>query len=1068
MLEFPSKGKKRTRGIRTHLGVNKRRRFVAPSRIFWMLELLSLAVTLEAKRLPIKSYTTADGLPHNTVMRIVRDSHGFLWFCTLHGLSRFDGYTFKNYGTEQGLGSQVTDLLETHNGGYWAASLSGLYRFHLDPHRQHSKPERLRPNVPVSAGTLFELQRLADDHGPEGVNALHEDRSDTIWAATNRGLYQLTQRDGRWTSHLVDLGVGNGSGNKIRVLELFEDREGGVWVSLPAIGLRRVLPDGRVERYTALGFPAGETKDSSSNDTVNAMLEDHLGRIWLASTNGLAMLVHQSTSNRFEVAHVFTEKDGLRDNPLALLEASDGRLWVGTSSAVSELCAGDACGKQGFRPSVTASLGPVGAWTLMEDHYGNLWMGNESGVLRLARDGFTTFNDSDGLRSNRVYSISENPDGRLSVVTGGEQTGYINTFDGERFRTVKPLLPSRTSRPAEGPRQVDLRDHTGRWWVTSARGFFRYDEVRNVEELAHKLPEAVYKTQDGLPPGLIVALYEDSHGDIWIGSSSISTGSGSLSRWRRSTHSFEVFGSADGLTADTAPLTFCEDAAGGLWIGFYAHDVARYSGDRFSVFTARDGLPAGSIWSLHLDQQKRLWVATTEGGVARVDDPAAARPHFVTYTTADGLASNQIQAITEDRWGRIYVLTDRGVDRLDPTTGGIKHYTSADGLVSSSHWGSAFRDRGGNLWFGTLQGLSRLSPKPDVPTSPPPVRIDAIHVRGDSYPVSELGETRLGDIVLRPDQNQIQIDFASFNFGTGESPRYQYKLQGADREWSRVSDQRAVNYATVSPGTYRFLVRAVDSKGSVSSQPAEIQFRVLSPLWQRGWFLGCLAVLAALMMYAIYRSRLSQLLELERVRTRIATDLHDDIGSSLTQISILSEVLRQNAERDGQPEDDHLTRIANLSRELVDSMSDIVWAVNPRRDNLGDLNHRMRRFASDVLNARGIEFDFHAPKALENKQIRTDTRRQIFLVFKEGINNVVRHSQCRRVTIELATNRNQLWLRLADDGKGLDAGPMTGDGNGPHGHGLFNIARRAKSLGGDLTVDSHPGRGTVLTLRVPL
>src|SRR5215831_16440883 len=292
---------KRTRGVRPCPSVYKGRTFEVTRLISLILWLVSLAGTLEAERLPIKAYSTADGLPHNTVMRIVRDSHGFLWFCTLHGLSRFDGYTFKNYGTEQGLGSQVTDLLETHNGGYWVASLSGLYRFNLDSHRQHSKLEKLRPNVYVSAGTLFELQRLADEPGPEGVNALHEDRRGTIWAATNRGLYQFTQREGRWTWHLVDLGVGNGSGDKIRVLELHEDREGAMWVSLPAIGLRRVLPDGRVERYTARGFPAGETNDSSSNDTVNAMLEDHLGRIWLASPNGLAMLVHQSTSNRFDV-----------------------------------------------------------------------------------------------------------------------------------------------------------------------------------------------------------------------------------------------------------------------------------------------------------------------------------------------------------------------------------------------------------------------------------------------------------------------------------------------------------------------------------------------------------------------------------------------------------------------------------------------------------------------------------------------------------------------------------------------------------------------------------------------
>ena len=215
-----------------------------------------------AERLPIKAYTTADGLPHNTVMRIVRDSHDFLWFCTLGGLARYDGYAFTNYGVEQGLRGSVTDLLETRKGEYWVATLSGLYRFNPYPSRASPKGENLGGSGSAATRQMFELYRLGDDEGAQGVNTLLEDRQGAIWAATNGGLYRLTQVDNHWTSVLVDLASGV-RGKKIRALELHEDREGTMWVSLPENGLRRLWSDGRIERYTTLGLPAKPSNESS-------------------------------------------------------------------------------------------------------------------------------------------------------------------------------------------------------------------------------------------------------------------------------------------------------------------------------------------------------------------------------------------------------------------------------------------------------------------------------------------------------------------------------------------------------------------------------------------------------------------------------------------------------------------------------------------------------------------------------------------------------------------------------------------------------------------------------------
>ena len=221
------------------------------------------------------------------------------------GLARYDGYTFINYGVERGLRGSVTDFLETRKGDYWVATLSGLYRFNPYPPGASSKERKLNGKASPATRRMFELYRLGEDKGAEGVNTLHEDRQGTIWAATNGGLYRLTQADSHWTSALVDLGPAK-TGSKIRGFELHEDREGTMWVSLSENGLRRLWPNGRIERYTTLGFPAKPSNESSDKGIVNTMLEDREGRLWLGTNRGLALLVRQPDSDRRQVVRVCT------------------------------------------------------------------------------------------------------------------------------------------------------------------------------------------------------------------------------------------------------------------------------------------------------------------------------------------------------------------------------------------------------------------------------------------------------------------------------------------------------------------------------------------------------------------------------------------------------------------------------------------------------------------------------------------------------------------------------------------------------------------------------------------
>jgi signal transduction histidine kinase len=441
------------------------------------------------------------------------------------------------------------------------------------------------------------------------------------------------------------------------------------------------------------------------------------------------------------------------------------------------------------------------------------------------------------------------------------------------------------------------------------------------------------------------------------------------------------------------------------------------------------------------------------------------------YTNKDGLSALSGQFLTEDRAGRIYYLNASALDVLEPDTGRVKKYTIADGLNGTGN-GVAFRDRRGDLWFGTHRGVSKLTPQNDRAQPPPPVFISDLRAGGKNVPVNAVGETEITDLTLDADARQMQIEFFGLSLATGESLRYQYKLEGADADWSVSSNERAANYPNIPPGSYRFLVRAVNSDGAASATPAAISFTVLRPVWQRWWFLLLAALAASATVYALYRYRVNQIIKLERVRTRIATDLHDDIGSSLSKIAILSEVARRrngNGAGDADDANEPLQVIADTSREMVDSMSDIVWAINPERDNLSDLIQRMRRFAEDILDAQTINYQFIVPEHLPELALGADVRRDVYLIFKECVNNLAKYAEANEAIIEVKLENHNLLIEIADDGRGFDVGHKLNGGaaSGFGGNGLKNMQRRAENFGGAIQIESEIGAGTRIVLRIP-
>jgi signal transduction histidine kinase len=494
-----------------------------------------------------------------------------------------------------------------------------------------------------------------------------------------------------------------------------------------------------------------------------------------------------------------------------------------------------------------------------------------------------------------------------------------------------------------------------------------------------------------------------------------------------------------------------------LWVGFREGGLARLRHGRFQFYGEGHGLPAAHARDIHRDTQGRMWVATMGGGLLRIEAPEADAPRFVRYSTASGLTSDYVRSLTDDAGGHLYLGTSVGVDRFDPATGAVTHYTTADGLAQNEIQ-TAFRDTKGALWFGTMAGVSRLvQARPERPSATP-VFIGAVAVGGVPRPVFALGEQHMEEFEVGPESAGVRIDYFGIAFAPGQNLLFQYRLVGGDGRWSAPTSRDSVEYGALAPGSYRFEVRSHRGDGS----PASASFVVLPPVWRRWWFLYLAAGSAALLAYQFHRLRLRRLLELERVRTRIASDLHDDIGSSLSQIAILSEVAARRLGDDEPPTRDLLAGIAAASRETVASMSDIVWAINPGRDRLGDLVHRMRRFASDVFTGRDIAFRFQASVPSEDLHVGADLRRQVYLVFKECVHNAARHSGCTEAEVAVRVEGGDFVMTLRDNGRGFDPAQAF------DGHGLGNMQGRARGLGGRLEIESHPGRGTTVALSVPL
>lgn len=977
-----------------------------------------------APRPPVRRFDVSDGLAHSSVRALLVDSRGYLWVGTEEGVSRFDGYQFRNYGRGLPL-PFVTDLIEGPGGTIWIATNGGLARFEepsLAP-REGRTPRF----VTVAVGSTGVSNQ---------INALAVDTSGRFWCATDDGLFRSRTRAGPDPSFdRVALPLGDGDREEVRkvvarptggvVVAVRTSERNGIWTLL-------ALDDGP-------GAPGAVTIARSLHGDITAV----------AVQDGRVLLILDGRLTRFEPGPTgWVETHPAAAPPAggvfaALHVGAGGMLWMGTNHGLYQQH------PDGSWAAVSLGAAPaVSVRALAQQADGTMWVGSvRQGIFRLLPLAIESWTVAAGLNDPDVRQVIQGPDGRIYAVT---PTQVVEVRDGH----LVPVVTVSAALNDPGPSLSLASD--GTWW---AMGNNRIVQIPGGAPRLDR-PSRVYRPDDGRMQWSHTATraptpFIDRSGRVW------SAQVGALYRLDPAVPAATRFARVPVDVGRSRRIkVIYQDERGRLWLGGNTA-LGILEGDRVRYFQTSAGLPETQPRSILQDSRGWVWVGLRYSGVSVTRHPQADIPEFDNYDQSDGLSSDTVWSLCEDARGRVYMGTGRGLDRLDPTTGRIRRFGTADGLAGDLVR-TCYRDRSGVIWVGTSEGLSRLDPRTETDASgSPPVYLSRVQVAGENLPVSERGAATVGPLSLDAAHDNLLIEFVAPNLQNGPVT-YEYRLQGADTDWSPPTEVRNVNYAHLAPGRYRFEVRAVTWDGRVSTQPASLTFRIRPPVWREPWFLLLGAAVVAAGGVLLHRIRVHQAVALERVRRRIAIDLHDDLGAALSQVAVLSEVARRAGPSDNQGRT--LQTIGDLARSMRASMGDIVWAIDPRKDHLSDLIVRVREIATNVLEARGVQVYFTAiaPHEMERIGLGPDQRRQVLLFCKEAISNAGRHAQASSVTIGFELANRSLTVRVADDGVGFDPDAA------PAGRGLANLHERVAALGGRLVVETGPGQGTRLAATIPI
>jgi signal transduction histidine kinase/ligand-binding sensor domain-containing protein len=972
-----------------------------------------------------------DGLPSDSVTAILQTRDGFLWVGTSAGLVRFDGITFsriKLFDAATNSPVWITALCEDSAGALWIGSQQdGLFELTHGNIRRYVMADGLLDN---------------------GVTSLAADRQGRVWVGTQAGLNLWTGEN--FKSFTKSDGLADVFVSGVNVA-----RSGTVWITTRS-GMYRFV-EGHILPYEFQTDSQGRSPD------YLGVYEDRRGNLWAF---GDTYLINLAEGKRF---NYFRSSESASIRIWSLCEGRDGRLWIGTSGRGLFCFEGNS-----FQPVILGE----NHWSydvraICEDREGDLWLGTAGGgLVQLRPQSMQVVQAGQGLPAGLPTALAMDAHGRIYAgirragLFAGESGGFQRV--GGSGLAFEDFITS-----------VWAGSDGAVWAGTAGNGLYGRRDGREIH----------LTTADGLADNAVLAVCGDRQGSVWAGA-----GPGTI--YRIGTNGLECFGIRQGLP-ESSVTVMIPAAAGGLWLGMQDGQIFREKKGAFAGIETPLDWSHHPVLALQEGEADRLWIGTSGGGLSCLVKGA-----LVNWNTSNGLPSDVVAGVAEDDAKNLWLVTGTGIYRVNRADLQEALYhpgvalpctLMSDARVTAELAAAAGGTRvllapNGVLWLATSAGVLNVDTRQSEVAPPAfPVYIESAAVNGEP-PVSLLRgplwspPNGPGPLFVPPQEvRSLVIHFTALSLTAPEDMQFRHKLEGSDPDWVNDAGARSVRYGRLPSGQYRFRVAARQAAGGWEEAGESFAFVVPTPLWRQTWALLLYGFAAVALVTGIVRivshrrlrftlARLEQQQSLERERMRIARDMHDEMGSKLTKISFLSEHAQVDAQ--SGPLAGKIESIAQTSRDLLKTMDEIVWVVNPRNDTLENLTNYLSHYAVEYFQNTSIECELRLPPEIPHYPLSSEMRHNLFLTFEEALNNVLKHSEATSVQVEMTVKGWEFELKIMDNGKGFAAAPLAAPPvpptGGRAGNGLKNMRQRLESFGGQCLITSQPGAGTIVTLRIRL
>jgi signal transduction histidine kinase/ligand-binding sensor domain-containing protein len=985
--------------------------------------------------LVLSNISEQNGLSDDHVQCVLKDKEGFVWIGTADGLNLLDGSAIKifrhiNHDTGSVIGNNINSLTEDALGNIWIGTKEGLSCY--------QKNKRI-------------FFSAVPQPGPYGftavINSIVIDRQLRIWCSTDGGLLRYDPVSGKFIPYynvIKDHHSNISYSNKLQYM--MADSQNYLWLctadGLLTFNLQTLTFKKEIHR----------DNDSSYHGLFLYVFEDHDKKIWAGDWQyGLKQLDRNS-------GHV-TNYLSVPGHPGTVscineMQQADGSyvLWLN-----GNLLAFDPVAKKFFQyprprqsagyPNVSPSFRSADGWMWMKSDKGLFIYSPQRQVFR--HRFFNTHLTSQGI----VFTEWNN-----LLLVGAESENFLKGYDRNWNLKIdfSSVLPGRF-----GSALSFAKQNENDLWIGTSEGIVHINLLTSQKRwFSHKEGDST-----SLPRNFIAHLFFDSKKQLWVfpwreGIWQMDTGTGQCKRlWEGFIQGPEHIKRL--LIADAI-----EDKDGNIWMADLDEGIILYE-PRTKKFSKPFVKELGETnYVSHIFSRDGFFYANTPSSIIKWDPRTRKLQVFMPPPEMNKALSE----MSPDKNGNWWLTSKNGLIVFNEKTNSFKRYTTMDGLVNNDMNGTLYCKQDGTMLLGM----------PDYFTSFNPDNLSALSRTTNNVLLTEvlvneraLPWDRMNTLNLDHRSNNIVFHWALPDYTNPLRNQYYCRLQDIDSGWRYVGNKGEVQYANLSPGTYKLLLKAANFNGTESSNIIPVNFIIHPPFWKTTWFITLLSLVlltsfVLIVRYVSQRNLKEKLLRLEKEqavekeRNRISRDMHDDLGSGLTKIAIMSEVVKKQI-HEPEKAKQQLENISESSRELVDSLQDIIWVLNPKNDTLESLAAYTREYGLKYFEPFGTEMRFNYPEKFPDIKLSEETRRNIFLTIKETFNNIGKHAWCNQVTLTIEQTVSSIFLKIEDDGKGFDTGNVRQFGNG-----LINMKNRIEQAGGIYKIESCPGKGTRTIIEIPV